>query len=124
MEILTLPQFLKLFDSPNEMIIFSEFMQKAHVRSGNNLTPLKIYATENKIDKKDIRLLFENIRNKDEYLTRFYTMSLRIQPEKIHFDTLPPMKQNKMNNNEEVLFKNLIRNIHYRHILQYTESGF
>jgi hypothetical protein len=75
------------------------------------------------ISKEDVKLLFENIENKNEYLTRFYTMSMRVQPEKVHINELKPMKQSKMNNNEDVLFKNIIRNIHFKDILQNTNSG-
>jgi hypothetical protein len=123
MDFIKLPEFLKLFHSTNDSITFNEFIEIAKVRVHDNIIPLKKYMSDKKISQKDIRLLFENIQSKYEYLTRFYTMSLRIQTEKTHFHDMAPMKLNKMNNNEEVLFKNLIRNLHYRHILQYTESG-
>jgi len=78
---------------------------------------------DKKIKMEDIELLFENIVNRDEYLTRFFNMSLRIDPQRMHFTDVQPMKNKHMNNNEESLYKNLIRNIHMMDILQNTKSG-
>ena len=70
----------------------------------------------------DIRLLHNHIKNRDEYLTRFYTMSLRIKEPKIH-NVLTPMKINELDNNKEPLYKNAIRSMHMIDILQNTKSG-
>lgn len=123
MHFITLPQFLKLFYSAP--ITFSEFINIAKVRVGKNIHPLKTYIREKSIDINDIRLLFENIESRNEYLTRFYNTSLRIQLENIQFHgKLPPMKNNHFNNNQDVALKNPIRNMYYRDILQHTTSGF
>jgi len=122
MEILKLEDFIKQFHKRNENMTFTEFKTHGKVRIGEKLRPLTEYVLEKKIENQDLKLLFENIKNRDEYLTRFYNLSLRIQPDKIHIN-IPPMKRNHMNNNEETLFKNIIRNIHYKGILLETESG-
>jgi len=118
---LKLEKFLELF--PNKNQTFQEFLKDAQVRSGKNMTPLRTYMKEKGIPLTDIKLLFENIQNKDEYLTRFYNLSLSIQPDKMNINPMQPMKNKHMNNNEESPFKSIIRNMHYKNILQNTKSG-
>jgi hypothetical protein len=120
MKILQLSNFLKLFES--DEINFTDFMRKAKVRTSAGLVPLKEYAQRRDIDKAKIRILFENIRDKNEYLTRFYNLSMRVQPDYMHIIE-PPMKNKQMNNNIVINYKNVIRNMHYKGILQDTESG-
>ena len=120
MKILQLSNFLKLFESHD--INFTEFMRKAKVRTSAGLVPLKEYAQRRDIDKAKLRVLFENIRDKNEYLTRFYNLSMRVQPDYMHIIE-PPMKNKQMNNNIVINYKNVIRNMHYKGILQDTESG-
>ena len=120
MKILQLSNFLKLFE--NDEINFTEFMRRAKVRTSAGLVPLKEYAERRDIDKAKLRVLFENIRDKNEYLTRFYNLSMRVQPDYMHIIE-PPMKNKQMNNNIVINYKNVIRNMHYKGILQETESG-
>jgi hypothetical protein len=120
MKILQLSNFLKLFE--NDEINFSEFMRKAKVRTSAGLVPLKEYAERRDIDKAKLRVLFENIRDKNEYLTRFYNLSMRVQTDYMHIIE-PPMKNKQMNNNIMLQYKNVIRNMHYKGILQDTKSG-
>jgi hypothetical protein len=125
MKLLKLEEFLKIFDKPeniSESKIFQEFLNKAQVRVGDNMTPLKEYMQKKEIDKKKIKLLYENIEKRNEYLTRFYNMSLRIQEQNLNI-TDSAMKNKSFNNNKLVTYKNLIRNIHYKDILENTESG-
>jgi hypothetical protein len=67
--------------------------------------------------------LFENIQKKNEYLTRFYNLSLSVHADKVDMSLVKPMKNRNMNNNEESLFKNAIRNMHFKGILANTKSG-
>lgn len=120
MKILQLSNFLKLFES--DEINFTDFMRKAKVRTSAGLVPLKEYAHRRDIDKAKLRILFENILDKNEYLTRFYNLSMRVQPDYMHIIE-PPMKNKQMNNNIVINYKNVIRNMHYKGILQETESG-
>lgn len=126
MKILQLQDFLKLFSNKKtENLTYSDFLKNAKVRIGTNLRPLKEYIKEKEISKEHIHLLFENIKDRNEYLTRFYNLSLHLDFENLHIGTIMkmPMKATKMNNNEAPLYKNLIRNIHYEDILQNTKSG-
>jgi len=122
MKFITEAQFLNIFDAVS--VPYSQFLRQAKVRVGKNIHALKDYAQNKQIPSDDIKLLYENIKNRNEYLSRFYTMSLRIQPEKQQLNLLEPMKSRHLNNNENVNAKNLIRNMHYKNILQTTKSGF
>ena len=64
---------------------------------------------------------FRNIKRMD-YLTRFYNTSLKVDKNR-HIVDVDAM-ENKLDNNTNVQYKNLIRNLHYQHILKKTESGF
>ena len=121
MKLLTLEQFLKQFEC-EENLSFPQFLSKAQVKVGEKMTPLKEYMERKHIDKSKIKLLFENIKKRNDYLTRFYNMSLRVLPDRMHI-TDPPMKNRHMNNNLETTYKNLIRNLHYKDILENTQSG-
>jgi len=122
MKFLTLDSFLKLFKPYKTNATFEEFLTMAQVKSGDKMHPLKKWVADKSIPKKDVKLLFEHIQNKDEYLTRFFTMSLKVHP--IHFGDIPLMPIQEMDNNKKVIYKNLIRNLHYKNILQNTKSGF
>jgi hypothetical protein len=120
MSILSLTTFLHLFRSPRQLS-FDSFWKEAVVRVGQKKTPLAFYVSEKKIPKKDIRLLYQHIIDRNEYLTRFYQLSLAIRPEYLHFSE--PMKNRHFNNNTNPLIKNMIRQLHYEDILQKTKSG-
>jgi 16S rRNA G966 N2-methylase RsmD len=77
--------------------------------------------TKDKLAAADIKLLFENVRNRNDYLTRFYETSLKI-PDSLAI-TDAPMKNKQMNNNALVKYKNIIRNMFYKEILRDTKSG-
>ena len=121
MKFLELEDFFEIFKSKQKQT-FQEFLNKAQVRIGDNLEPLKEYMKRKDIDKAKIKLLFENIVNRNEYLTRFYNLSLRVLPQFLKIDDLP-MKNKEMNNNILITYKNVIRNMHYKDILQNTKSG-
>lgn len=123
MELLTLEKWVKHFHKKGEQAkTLTQFIKRATVRSASHDTPLQQYMSEKNIPKQDIEELFKLIQDRDEYLIRFYTMSLRIQQEHVHIEE-KPMLAKSMNNNEHPLYKNLIRNIHYKGILKDTKSG-
>lgn len=121
MEIIDLKDFLKIFNKSPQT--YNDFINNTSVRLGSQLRPLKQYIKDKKIPTADIKLLFENIQNRDEYLTRFYNLSLMMREDKLVLSKMPPMKNQHFDNNNESLCKNLIRNIHYKDILQNTKSG-
>jgi hypothetical protein len=120
MKLLELQDFLDLFVSKKQTL--TEFINNAQVKIGDKIEPLKEYMKRKEIEKSKIKLLYENIEKKNEYLTRFYNLSLRVQEKDLHINE-PPMKNKEMNNNIELNYKNVIRNMHYKDILQNTKSG-
>ena len=92
------------------------------VRIGTRLVPLTEYIkTKDKISNDDITLLLENIKNRNEYLSRFYDVSLKV-PESLTISDAP-MKNKQMSNNSLVKYKNVIRSMFYKEILKDTKSG-
>ena len=117
MKFLELTDFLNLFI--REPRTLDEFIQIAQVKIGNKKEPLTDYMKRKTIDISKIKLLFENIEKRNNYLTRFYKLSLSIDKNKLHI-TDKPMIHNEMNNNIKLKYKNIVRNIHYQDILQNT----
>jgi hypothetical protein len=117
---LSLETFLGMFKT-KKTITISDFLKHAQVRVGDKLILLREYRLKHDIDLEDIKLLFYHIQHKNEYLTRFYNTSLRV-PETLKIDEIP-MKNKHMNNNELVVYKNLIRNLFHLDILKNTQSG-
>ena len=118
--------FLNKFkDSPSDSQSLNEFIETANVSlSNHNVVSLSKYMKQNKIKKQDIKLLLENIENRIEYLTRFYNTSLKVDENNNKIVDIQPMKKHNLDNNSNVQYKNLIRNLHYKEILQETKSGF
>jgi len=112
---LTNDKLISLFKSKSENSQYK-------VRIGSRLVPLNEYVkTKDKLTSDDIRQLMENIRNRNEYLSRFYDVSLKV-PESMRIEDTP-MKNGHMNNNALVKYKNVIRNMFYKEILKDTKSG-
>jgi hypothetical protein len=120
MKFLELEDFLNLFKRKPQTL--TEFINEAQVKIGDKREPLKEYMKRKEIEKPIIKLLLENIEKRNEYLTRYYNLSLSVNPEKLHI-AAPAMKNKEMNNNIELKYKNIIRNMHYQHILKHTASG-
>ena len=111
--------FLHLFETPKTKS-FAQFVKDAQVKSVNKITPLRTYMEQRQISQDDIRLLYDHVVNRDEYLIRFYKTSLEVDSLKI---TEPPMPRANLDNNTHVKYKNVIRHLHMRNILQRTKSG-
>ena len=123
MNIISNDRFVSLFNR-NNSISFSEFKSKARVRVSNGkLVDLNDYVRSGrKVPQDDLHNLFEHIKTRDAYLRRFYNKSLK--PTYLNeLRKKKPMSKDELNNNSLVQFKNIIRNIHYRDILEHTQSG-
>lgn len=125
MNLLSLEQFLKLFESsPTDDFTLDDFISKYKVVVGNKQHDLKDYMKNKSIDREHIQLILENIKQRNKYLQRFYNMSLRVNNKNdIIRENIEPMKTT-FDNNKGVIFKNIIRNLHFWDILQETKSGF
>lgn len=119
--LLSKQSFISKFETKKISQNFKEFMHVAQVRNGDRLRPLMEYKTTNNISTEDLKLLFENIQNKRDYLERFYETSLK--PTEMRLGAEKPMKNREFNNNVLVNYKNIIRNMFYREILRETKSG-
>ena len=127
MKFITEEQFIGLFgEQNNHLNTFARFLKNAQVKSGKTFTPLMKYCEHKNISILDLKLLFENILNRGEYLARFYKTSLNVLNEQQNLSltiTEYPMKSTEINNNQALKYKNIIRNMHFRDILQITKSG-
>lgn len=109
---------------PVKPVSFDRFIQSYKVRIGKKIVPLKTYLDKKSLKTENLVLLFQDISNIQSYLERFYNMSLQIKDENVHFgEHYKPMIVQQINNNKEPLLKNLIRNLHYKNILENTKSG-
>ena len=115
---LQLFSFLRLF--AHKTPSFQQWLQQAQVKSGNKLTPLKTYQEARKIPLDALKRLHDHIIQRDAYLQRFYQTSLHYNDLKI---TDEPMPKSHLDNNTKVNYKNVIRHLHFRNILQKTKSG-
>lgn len=122
MHIITQQSFINRYmvhNAPNPT--YKEFTQIAQVQTSAGLVPLKQYTKARKIPPTDIRELYQHIINRNEYLARFYEKSLKpVLPLTI---TESPMPIAHLNNNAQVKYKNIIRNLYFMDILQNTKSG-
>lgn len=120
MYFVTRSDFIGLFSGYPKMS-WSDFLSNYRVESGRTLMPLKKYAKTHEIPVEDLRVLFNHIENREEYLGRFYDTSLKpLLPLSIRES---PMLLGNINNNAEVKYKNVIRNMYYKDILKNTKSG-
>ena len=126
MKFLTLIEFLKIFEcSPADTQTLDQFINSAKVVVNAKTQDLKEYMKHKKIDRSSIELLYTNIQGRNAYLTRFYNTSLLVNDRNTTIDSnIEPMKREHMNNNKAVLYKSVIRNMHFYDILQKTKSGF
>lgn len=114
-------EFIQLFRK--NTLPFDLFMKKANVRtSKGELVPIQEYMKNSTVSTKSLRKLHDNIINRENYLSRFYDTSL--EPREPLTINDKPMLTNVLNNNSEVKYKNVIRNMYFREILRDTQSGF
>jgi hypothetical protein len=112
--------FVRLFDR-DRMPTFLQWMKKAQVQSGQIQTPLETYQQGRHISTDHLKKLYDHIVHRNEYLTRFYNKSLHYDDLKI---TDAPMLKTNLDNNTKLRYKNPIRRLHFRNILQKTHSGW
>jgi len=119
MKLLTLNLFLRMFER-NKMPSFKEWLKKVQVKSAKKIVSLTIYQDKNNISTAHLEKLYNHIVNRNGYLQRFFNKSLLVRPLHITDEAMPRIH---LDNNTYVTYKNIIRNIHFRDILQRTKSG-
>jgi hypothetical protein len=94
------------------------FIKHALIRSGQKTIPLADAIASQRVSLQDVALLHKwVVKNKNDYLSRFYETSL--EP----FTSPMPKPVAVYNNHHHRKFKNIIRNLHYKAILEDTTSG-
>ena len=125
MDLITIDDFLQLFESsPADNMNLDDFIEKYKVVTGNKEHKLKDYMKGKSINREHLKLILENIKNRQKYLKRFYNMSLRVNEKNTSIHNNITAMTSVFDNNKGVIYKNLIRNLHFWDILQNTKSGF
>ncbi len=111
-------EFIEYFNRPTKLTI-----EDFSVKVGKKMYSLKEYMEKKRISLEKTEMVFNHITNRNDYLTRFFSVSLKIQ-ETPKIREIEPMNPNEMNNNKLVNYKNIIRNMFWLDILKNTKSGF
>ena len=116
MYLIHLDSFLDSFISKKEYLTFNQFRKDAFVKKSNGtIVRIKDY-----LPKKIIKIVYEQIYLKKwDYLANFYKKSLQIMNTMAIADE--PMRDD-FSNHVNPKYKNIIRNLYYREILEYTET--
>ena len=126
MRFLSLPDFLGLFSAiPTNLHSLAKFRKNAKVRTAKELVSLENYISDKSVSAKDIALIYGIFSERTEYLERLYSVSLDVEnghPLPIHGE-VDAMSIRTINNDYLVVYKNIIRNMFYKDILQNTKSG-
>jgi len=126
MRFLSLDHFLSMFSTiPENLNTFAKFRKNAKVSTSRGIVLLSEYIRDKSISIEDIQLIYENFIKRNEYLERFYKVSLEIEnnrPTPI-YGNVDAMTITTINNDHLVKYKNIIRNMFYKDILQNTKSG-
>ena len=78
---ITLKSFLSGFTREYDL---SSYLKEGLVRTPNKLEPINEYMKRKNISMNDFLILWNEIDNRKEYLTRFYKMSLHVNEEKMY----------------------------------------
>ena len=125
MDLITIDDFLQLFESsPADNMNLDDFIEKYKVVTGTKEHKLKDYMKGKSINREHLKHILENIKNRQKYLKRFYNMSLRVNEKNTSIHNNITAMTSIFDNNKGVIYKNLIRNLHFWDILQNTKSGF
>lgn len=126
MRLLSLDKFLIMFSNiPETLNTLAKFRKNAKVKTVRGNILLSEYIANKSILDKDIEMVYENFVSREEYLARFYKVSLEVtnsRPLTIN-GQVDAMHIKAINNDYLVVYKNIIRNMFYKDILQNTKSG-
>lgn len=118
MKFLSKGSFIKQFQPSMEDMSYESFLNNAKVAVKSNLYYLKSYKD---LQKSELELYYKIfVSERDLYLSRFFETSL--SKKKFHLSSERMMT--KYSNNDKRNYKNIIRNLYYKEILELTTSGF
>ena len=123
--LLSKPKFLQEFQQKKKPT-FREFTKTAVVLNykGDRKTLLE-YAKLRGLSQDDLHLVHGYAIDPETYLSAFYDRSLRVDAATFLDDLSDEtaMPRNAMDNDQLTKYKNLIRNLFYKEILEETQSG-
>ena len=99
MHFIDLDGFLQKFKKKSSKYTLSYFYNNTNVKVGNKLIPLNNYIEKKKRNKDDINYLYILIKDKYDYLKRFYNTSLKVEPSMLTMKDKAPMENKNFNNN-------------------------
>ena len=115
--------FVQHFHTKSNSKTFNTFMKNAQVLTYNKtILPLHDYIKNKNINIDDLKFIYHHIIDREQYLYRFYRKSLEI-PTNMHIED-PPMPSTKLDNNQKINYKNVVRNMFWLEIFKNTKSGF
>lgn len=126
MHLLSLAQFLHMFSTiPENLHTLAKFRKHAKVKTASSLIPLSSYIKNKNIVEKDIEMIYLQFIEREQYLARFYDVSLAVENSRplAIAGNVEAMRIQHIDNNHLVIYKNIIRNMFYKDILQNTQSG-
>jgi len=117
LKLISLDEWLSFFDSP--MISYAQFVKQATVYTVEGIIPLMSFSHSSygKLSQTQLQLLYNKIViHKHKYLTNVYKASLSVRDRK-------PMSELPLNinNNRNIQYKSLVRNLYYKDILLQTQ---
>jgi hypothetical protein len=116
-------------DIPTNLHTLAKFKKNAKVKTSKGIVPLNTYISDKSVSNSDIEMIYENFIGRAEYLARFYKTSLAVASTAVDGRPLPiygevdAMTIKAIDNDHLVIYKNIIRNMFYKDILQNTKSG-
>jgi len=117
MSLTSIHHFLELFRNAHDTMTLKQFTTTARVRKASGV----IVRMRDHLSPNDIALVYESLyKKKNDYLSNFYHKSLDFTRHSLIRE--PPMTDH-FNNATHSQYKNLIRNLYYREILEQTETG-
>lgn len=123
--LLSKPKFLQEFQQKKKPT-FREFTKTAVVLNyKGDRKPLLEYAKLRGLSQDDLHLVHGYAIDPETYLSAFYDRSLRVDAATFLDDLSDEtaMPRNAMDNDQLTKYKNLIRNLFYKEILEETQSG-
>ena len=108
--------FVNKYHRPPET--YTQFLRTYKVHMRGKVSSLSSYVKRKNIPTHQLKHLHESIN--DEYLKSFYNTSLK--PHSLEI-THSPMKNKAYNNNSNVQYKNIIRNMHFEQLVYKTQPG-
>jgi hypothetical protein len=119
MKIITYNNFKKGFNM--KKINKNTFKNTYKVNMRGKIISLQKYIKDKKINMIKLNILLNIINNKETYLRQFYKKSLQVN--EVNFEEDYEKTKKIPSNNLKPMYKNIIRNLYYKEILEQTNTS-